>query len=30
LRLFQTGSLQTYAFFFAAGIALVLYYMMRG
>jgi len=29
LRLIQTGSLQTYAFLFAAGIAMVLYFMMR-
>jgi NADH-quinone oxidoreductase subunit L len=28
LRLFQTGNLQTYTFLFAAGIALVLYYML--
>lgn len=28
LRLFQTGSLQTYTFLFAAGIALVLYFML--
>ncbi len=28
LRLAQTGSLQTYAFFFAAGIAMVLYFML--
>jgi NADH-quinone oxidoreductase subunit L len=30
LRLFQTGNLQTYAFLFAAGMALVLYYMLWG
>ncbi len=29
LRLAQTGNLQTYAFLFAAGIAMVLYLMMR-
>jgi NADH-quinone oxidoreductase subunit L len=28
LRLFQTGNLQTYAFLFAAGIAVVLYFML--
>jgi len=28
LRLFQTGNLQTYTFLFAAGIALVLYFML--
>jgi NADH-quinone oxidoreductase subunit L len=28
LRLVQTGNLQTYTFLFAAGIALVLYYML--
>jgi NADH:ubiquinone oxidoreductase subunit 5 (subunit L)/multisubunit Na+/H+ antiporter MnhA subunit len=28
LRLAQTGSLQTYTFFFAAGIAVVLYFML--
>jgi NADH-quinone oxidoreductase subunit L len=29
LRLLQTGNLQTYALLFAAGIALVLYFMMQ-
>jgi NADH-quinone oxidoreductase subunit L len=28
IRLFQTGNLQTYTFLFAAGIALVLYFML--
>jgi NADH:ubiquinone oxidoreductase subunit 5 (subunit L)/multisubunit Na+/H+ antiporter MnhA subunit len=28
LRLAQTGNLQTYAFFFAAGLAMVLYFML--
>jgi NADH-quinone oxidoreductase subunit L len=30
LRLVQTGNLQTYAFFFAIGVALVLYFMLGG
>ncbi|MBT5927657.1 MAG: NADH-quinone oxidoreductase subunit L [Verrucomicrobia bacterium] len=30
LRLFQTGSIQTYAFLFVVGIALVMYFVMGG
>jgi NADH-quinone oxidoreductase subunit L len=30
LRLFQSGSIQTYAFLFVAGVALVIYYVLGG
>ena len=30
IRLFQTGSIHTYAFLFAVGIALVMYFVMGG
>ena len=29
LRLFQTGNLQTYAFLFAIGVALVLFFVLK-